>query len=77
MEPRRVQPAVEQPFQDVLVGGRRSGFQQPEQSMHVSPKSAAIAHRVTPRAIPAASTWLASRRNPDDPILTIRALPHL
>jgi hypothetical protein len=49
--------------------------------MHVGSKSVVIADRVTPCAILAASTWLASRRTPDgvpgDLILTIRAAAHL
>src|SRR4029453_2467248 len=32
--------------------------------MHVGPKSVLVAHRVTPRTNPAASSRLASRRNP-------------
>ena len=49
-----VQPTVKQPFQRILAGDWRHGLKEPKQWIHIGPKSVVVAHRVTPRANPAA-----------------------
>ena len=60
----RIDRAVQQSLQGVLVAGWRPARKGTRQWMHVGPKSVLVAHRVTPRTSPAASSRLASRRNP-------------